>query len=458
MRLSRLRLGLTVSFAVAFLGGLAVLDLSLYGYLRHVADRRLTQELSIDGEELIRFVRAEFAEDSVAGLRAGAEAALKEWPAPPGSYVVLAPDGEHLAERGPAGWLRLVSPTPVAGSVTEHPVGTEDPVRQVVLRAEGAPPFLVAVLRSTEQTAEENEALAWWLVISTPIVLLLALAGGYVLSRRALAPVVQLERAIAGMAPDQLDQRLPILNPADEIDRVGHQFNRLLDRLQESQSQNRQFLRHAAHQIRTPLTLVIGETSLALRQGPADPAPVFRRIQLAAEQMRRRVEELFLIAEARTGEPPSLTDQVESDALVLECAELMRGRAAELGRHLELGEVMPVVFSGNNGLLREAVLELLENALRHGTDHGPVTLSSWATEGIIRLEVASSGPDASAALEVRDPWAVGAERGLGLAVVRWIAEQHRGRLRHEFATGRNRFSVQLGPLAPAAGARSARPR
>ena len=345
-----------------------------------MADRRLTQELSIDGEELIRFVRAEFAEDSVAGLRAGAEAALKEWPAPPGSYVVLAPDGEHLAERGPAGWLRLVSPTPVAGSVTEHPVGTEDPVRQVVL---------------------------------------------------------------------------PILNPADEIDRVGHQFNRLLDRLQESQSQNRQFLRHAAHQIRTPLTLVIGETSLALRQGPADPAPVFRRIQLAAEQMRRRVEELFLIAEARTGEPPSLTDQVESDALVLECAELMRGRAAELGRHLELGEVMPVVFSGNNGLLREAVLELLENALRHGTDHGPVTLSSWATEGIIRLEVASSGPDASAALEVRDPWAVGAERGLGLAVVRWIAEQHRGRLRHEFGAGRNRFSVQLGPVAPAAGARSA---
>ena len=443
MPLSRLRLGLAVSFAVAFFGGLAVLDLSLYGYLRHVADLRLTRQLSIDGGELIQFVRAEFAEDSAAGLRAGAEAALKEWPAPPGSYAVLAPDGGHLAERGSPAWLRLVSPTPVGGSVTEHPVGTEHPVRQVVLPSAEAPAFLVAVLRSTEQTAEENETLAWWLVISAPVVVLLALVGGYVLSRRALAPVVRLERAIAGIAPDRLDQRIPILNPADEIDRVGHQFNRLLDRLQESQSQNRQFLRQAAHQIRTPLTLVIGETSLALRRGPGDSVPVFRRIQVAAEQMRRRVEELFLIAEARTGGPPSLTDQVEADALVLECAELMRGRATELSRHLELGEVIPVVFSGNSGLLREAVLELLENGLRHGTAQGPVTLSSRVADGMVRLEVASSGPDAAAALKAGDPWSVDTERGLGLAVVRWIAEQHGGRLGHEFEAGRNRFSAEV---------------
>jgi two-component system heavy metal sensor histidine kinase CusS len=172
---------------------------------------------------------------------------------------------------------------------------------------------------------------------------------------------------------------------------------------------------------------VLGETELALERAHTAEArgEALRRIRLAATQIRRRVEELLLLARASAGQRASLTDLVELDGLALECADLMRGRAHALGRRLELGRVDPVVVTASEPLLREAVVELLENACRHGSGGAPVRLSVFREAKQAIIEVANGAGEGA-------PWPPGAVQGqgLGLQVVRWIAAEHGGRLLH----------------------------
>jgi two-component system heavy metal sensor histidine kinase CusS len=286
------------------------------------------------------------------------------------------------------------------------------------------PAFSVGAYESTERIDEELEAFVLWLLFSAPLVLALSGVAGYLLSRPALRPIRDLETDIERIAPDELGRRLPVTDDPDEIDRVKIQINALFERLEKAQLRNRRFLQEAAHQIRTPLTIVLGETALSLDRGNGAHADGHRgtlqRVRVAAEQMRRRVDELLLLARAEAGEQPLLHDIVELDGLALESADLMRARATALGRQLELTRVDPVTVRGNEQLLREAMLELLENACR------------YARRNPIRISVIAL--DQGAAIEVVTPHAPGAAgheggSGLGLQIVRWIASAHGGELR-----------------------------
>jgi two-component system heavy metal sensor histidine kinase CusS len=275
---------------------------------------------------------------------------------------------------------------------------------------------------------EDEEAFALWLLASVPTTIILSLVAGYILSRRALRPVGQLGKAIDGISPDALDQRLPVSSRPDELDRLAGQFNGLLGRLEQAQAQNRRFLEKAAHQIRTPLTLVLGETDLALDRPRSQEAhaEALRRIRIAAGQMHRRVEELLFLARAEAGERAPMTERVELDGLALECADLMRARAQALGCKLELTRVDPTVVLGSEHLLREALLELLENACRHGSPSGPVRLSVLGEASEAVLEVVNPAGKAGSTDERRGT----SGSGLGLQVVEWIASEHGGRLIH----------------------------
>lgn len=441
MPVSRLRLRLGVGFTLAYLAGLVVLDLGLYGYLRVQADQRLTRDLTLLARALQLAVRNEHRELPAEGLATAGREALREWPAPPGAYLILGPAGEVLAQRGSPSWTAIATTAPMSQALWNGQVSEEEPVRRLVLWAPGEPRFGVAVLGSALRTEEENEWLAWWLGGSLPLVLLLGLSGGYVLSRRALQPLAELQEAIAEISPRDLSHRLVVATPADEVDRVKQGFNELLDRLDSAERANRRFLRQAAHQIRTPLTLVLGEATLALREAGAGPEPVLRRIRLAAEQMQRRVEELFLLAEARAGSAPRVDATVDLEELMLEVAEAMRGRARQLGSPLRFRTMGQMLVPGNRALLREAAIELVENALRHGSA-GEVVELGLAVEGA-GVCVGSAGPVFELPPAGADPLAEGGEHGLGLAIVRWVAALHGGTLEVARRDGRNELTLSL---------------
>lgn len=437
MPLSRLRLRLGVPFAVAFLVGLLALDLALYGFLHERAERRLTRDLLGRTEALEEAVAQEYRDLPDSGIAAAAREAMHEWTASPGAYFIYDSAGRILASRGPATWVPLLDSIPFDTVTIDRSLPTGHPLRRVGRWHAGPPRFAITAAASAGGVQEDNEALAWWLGLGAVVILGLGLTGGYVLSRRALLPIDELGDAIAAISPEALTHRLPINAPPDELDRVREQFNALLARVERAQSQNRQFLRQAAHQIRTPLTLVLGEASLALSRGETRDAEVLRRIQLAAEQMQRRVDDLFLLAEAQSGSRPALDETVDLEELLLESADVMRGRAHHLGRLLRFGEVLPATVRGNRGLLREAILELIENAIRHGTPEIPIELRLVAGP---RVVVVSGG-------DLFDPAASEGSgegaHGLGLAIVRWILQLHGGTLTAEHQDGRNAVGFSL---------------
>jgi len=452
MALSRLRLRLTAGFAAAFAGGIVLLQLSLFLYLERLGDQRLSSVLDVEAAEVLAAIQSEVAQGSPTAEAVVAE--LEERTGRVTAIVVTDAAGVRLAARGPRALIDRIPPSAMLpeGAPTDFPLDDEGDLRVLLRPARiGGQAVRVYVAASTARLREDNEALALWLVGSAPVVLLLSLAGGYGISRLTLRPLDRLADAVGRIAPD-LALRLPVRTPPDEIDRLATQFNELLDRLQDARRQNTRFVREAAHQLRTPLTLVLGESELALDPptGPEDPAGALRRIRAAALQMSHRVKDLFLLEEAAAGTRIPLTERVELDGTVLEAVDLFRARAHGLGRRLELGRLEGVEVLGDPILLREAVLELLENACRHGSTEAPIRVEvvREGHRGVMTVENVGPGLPAAWGADGRTSRPE-SRRGLGLSILRWIATEHGGDLEYSRVGTRTQMALSV-PILPSA--------
>lgn len=438
MPISRLRLRLTFWFGAAFLLGLLVLDGGFLLYTHRKGTTRLARETAAQAVNLTtsmleeRDARPDASLDDVVGE------VLGEWPPGPELIAVFDSSGRRLGARGDSARLAMLD-----GYRHNTHRGTlmlplaDDGALRVAWNREAARgrPVLVVAATSTAALQEDQEILVGWLLLSLPLIGLSSAGAGYAMARRALTPVQAMARELDTIDPERIDHRLPVGNPADELDQLSTHFNGLLERLARARESSRLFLAQAAHQLRTPLTVVRGESALGLDRprSPEDYLAALRRISLAAEQMSRRVGELFLLAEAQAGERPQLTDRVELDGLVMEAADLMRSRASGLGRTLALGQMDDTPLMGAEALLREAVMELVENACRHGTPDEPIELSVRREGRTAHLEVSNTGP----------AFPDGASQGLGLPIVRWVAEIHGGSLITERRGERNVVRIDV---------------
>ena len=259
-----------------------------------------------------------------------------------------------------------------------------------------------------------------WLIF----IFLLAQLGISVLTvRRGLRPLVALSRLAGAINPGSSSIRLPQAGVPQEISPLVAAVNSALDRLDEGMQQQREFTANAAHQLRTPLTVLAANIDMMRDE------PLATKLRYDVDLMSRIVTQLLLVARLESLNI-SVDEPVELSATVREAAESLGALAISTHKMLEVDEpAAPVFVRGNTHAVAAAVSNLIENALNHSPPGGAVRIRVTEAPAI---EVLDSGPGVPPHMREKifeRFWRGETSRegaGLGLAIVRRIMQALRG--------------------------------
>jgi signal transduction histidine kinase len=316
---------------------------------------------------------------------------------------------------------------------------------------------------------EERTTVLKTIAFSVPIALLVAATGGWLLGWRSLRPLSAMAAHADRIDHRRIDQRLPVPGSRDELERLGNAFNRLLGRLATTVQEQRRFMADASHELRTPVSIARTTAQVTLARQSRTDAEYRESLEIVAAQtgrLTRVVDDMFMLALADIDCRPLAPRTLYLDEVVKEC-----GRAARvLGQQRQIGIVVrtpqEVPVRGDEGLLRQLLMNLLENAVRHTPDRGVVTLTLQPNGSQVELAVEDTGPGIRPADRERifDRFVrlahAGSDggAGLGLPIARWIAGRHGGTVQVDSTyTAGGRFVVVLptdgvgtpvGPVGP----------
>jgi len=348
-------------------------------------------------------------------------------------------------------------------SLSESQTGADDGLRVLVQRITAPPKgdYFIAAAEPRAELSDSLELLRGIFLIAVPLALVLAGAGGWFLARKSLAPVVLMAEGARRISAENLNERLPVPNPRDELGQLADTFNELLARLDAAFAQQRQFMADASHELRTPLSVMRTAAAVTLEQ-PRRPEAEYREaLTLMHEQARRLtriVKEMFTLARADAGRRPLDAQDFYLDELVAETARAASVLAERKQIALELAPLRETPFKGDEDLLRQLLLNLLDNAIKFTPAGGTIHLELEEKGECYLLTVADTGIGIPAEAQPRiferffrvdkarsrAQQEQGSGAGLGLSIARWIAEAHGGvlRLAHSDPTG-STFVVSL---------------
>ncbi len=304
-----------------------------------------------------------------------------------------------------------------------------------------------------ERAVRGSERLLLWEIAAG---VLLAGLVGYWMAGRALRPLSRLAAAAHNVGIASLSERLPLRGSDDELDELAASFNQALARVEAGVEQMRQFSAAMAHELRTPLAVLRGETELALTQS-ASPVEVRQRLEVQLEEFDRLsslITQLLTLARAEAGEIPLQQAPVDLAALVTEIGEQIEPVADARGVQLVVPPPSPATVLGDGLWIERLLLILLDNAIKFSKPGGRVSLTVSAAGDTVTLRVTDSGagiaPDALPHIferffqadEARSSRREGA--GLGLALAKWIVEHHGGSISARSRLGEGSvFTVSL---------------
>lgn len=301
---------------------------------------------------------------------------------------------------------------------------------------------------------EELRDLRRLMLAMGPLVLLVAVAGGYWLAWKSLRPVDQMAHTAAQISAHDLSERLDVVNPHDELGHLAQTFNRLLARLEQAFDDLRQFTADAAHEFRTPLAVIRSSAELALRN-PRRPEYYQDCLQGIAEETERLTalsDQLLLLAREDAGLADESPQRVNMTVLVEDLASDLCPLAEERSLTIRCDLRPSVIVDGDAQRLRRVVLNLLDNALKFTPAGGSISLAltrrgDWAVMTVTDTGVGIEPDDLPHLFErfyrvdpSRNRETGGA--GLGLAICRAIVTRHGGTLGITSTVGRG-TTVQI---------------
>jgi two-component system, OmpR family, sensor kinase len=412
MKRLSLRARLTAWYTLALLIVLCLFAADILWQQGRLGLRRVDRELEAFSVTLANVVQEELTEMS--DPRLAAQEARDTVNVPGRAIAILDAHGEVLAAR----WSGLGLPTPLPTADAGPRVWTVETAAdawRVLARPQvfdGASLVLVVASPLSAMYREQREAQEAML-IGIPIVLLLAAGGGIYLASVGLRPITEALRV------------------------------------------QRQFTADASHELRTPVSVVRAAADVTLSRDHREEAEYREALAIVSSQSRRMsrlVDDMLVLARADAGAYPLRPVDLYLDEVIAECCRAVDVLAAERGVTIRSSGAPEIPFRGDEDLLRQLVLNVLQNAVQHTPKGGSVAIDIEREAAAVTLRVTDTGAGVPPEDEQRifdrfvqlDPSRRGQGTGLGLPIARWIAEVHHGTLVLERSgAGGSTFCVSL---------------
>lgn len=424
-----IRVKLTIAFGLAMVLMLATAALFVYLRLRADLDDRIDASLDARLSGLVDPRR----EPGLSGV------ALED---PEETFVQLvSASGTLLAT---VGTLRGSALTPAevlsasTGTVSlERELAGVDGRARVLARSAGDGTAAIVVVG--QSLVDRNDALSNVVssfAVGGAVATLLASLIGYLLAAAALAPVEAMRRRAQEVSLLAGDAGLPLPAARDEVRRLGETLNEMLTRLRAAFEREGRFVADASHELRTPIAIIKTELEGAL-QGADPETPLHASLVAASEECDRLAqlaEDLLVIARATDGELPIRPEPIDVGLLLTGVSDRFTDRAQRRGRVIRADDGHSLVVTVDPLRMRQALGNLVENALRHGS--GAILLAVRTCPEGIEIDVSDEGAGFPPVLRelAFERFSQGDRArssdgvGLGLAIVAAIAQAHCGRV------------------------------
>ena len=504
--MATIRSKLTVAYAGALLGSLAVFSVAMYAARRSNARREAQREVAVEAEQALRALRfATTANEPLTVVRdslVGAQITPRIGMILDGlsDYVIMLDKTDRALYISPA--LRALqfrdSPAPrpgLAGDTTNSPTGcdrrSESNYDRLVCEALALAPgnsaypidiensdIMLVSLPETDPTTLVTRVVvgravditAGWvsefltmILLVAPIIIGVSVGVAYLIAGRAVEPVGQMINEVEAITDGRsLHRRLPVEATGDELARLGATLNAMIARLETSFSALRRFTADASHELRTPLAVLRADVERAMHvPGSNEQLVALEEALQETTRMADLVDSLLTLARADEGRFDLHREPFQLEPLVHEVFET----AVILGEHAGLEVSLPSIddatILGDRLRLRQLFLNLITNAIKYTSRGGTVEVTVKRRDGEVQIAVRDTGIGIAAAdlpYVFERFWRADRARsrlserggfGLGLAISQWIAQAHGGTLTVQSRLHRgSTFTVSL-PIAPA---------
>ncbi len=391
-------------------------------------------------------------------------------------YVIWAPGGKELARSsnapvtvsfslvpqirsGQNALPRRNQPPPVHGLRPRppEPGRMRGTFREMFVHARGEN---VLVGRSVQSDLTELRRTGWTLAMIGGGILLLGLAGGWWLASRAIRPIEEISGTALKISAGDLSRRINVGETRSELGQLASVLNSTFARLESAFTQQQQFTSDAAHELRTPVSVMLtqAQTALTRERTAAEYRETVEACQRSAQRMRRLIESLLELARLDAGQETMKRSRFDVARVMADCIELIRPLAANrnIALHTELSSVE---CEGDSERIGQVITNLLTNAVHYNHEGGEIRITIRREGEFVLIEVADNGPGiapehlpnvfrrfyrADAART-----AAQGRSGLGLAISKAIVEAHGGALEVVSESGKGAlFTIRL-PIVPA---------
>lgn len=430
-----LRLRLTVLYTLLVSGGLLIFGSLAFGLVSLTLTSQMDNELEESADQLIASLRVNH-ENQIDLAALNSQMRSEEL-----IFQVWSHDGQLIYTHP------TFFQTPITGKepVYTSQVNTYDSerghlrVRSVPIQTARRPVGVLLVGRSMAFVEQAQRQLVTIMLILGLVLTPLSGQAAWVINREALKPLNEITQIATSISKaDDLHKRIDLESqPSSEIRELMKAFNQTLERLENLFNSQNRFIADVSHELRTPLTVIKGNVGLMKRLGSGDTESL-DSISSEVDRLTRLVTDLLLLAQAETGHLPMDIKVVELDSVFLEVFQQMKILAGQRV-WLKIDDIDQVRVKGDPDRLKQVMVNLIANAIQHTPDSGHVSVRLGKKDGMGMFQVTDTGPgippenlpfifDRFFRAEKSRTRNKNSGFGLGLAIVRWIVNNHEGRI------------------------------